>query len=182
MHGVRIPVPRKDAMYGVRIPQEVTAMPRTALYAGSFDPFTLGHLDIVQKSARLFDRVTVLIGVNVRKTRRFPADAMADAIRRTLLDAGIQNADVALHAGLITDYCRDHGITYYVRGIRTPADYAYEEGIAQINQMLCPELETLYLRAERPAISSSMIRELLDFDHDVGPYLPGPVLQLISKP
>ena len=124
-------------------------MSRAALYAGSFDPFTLGHLDIVKKSAALFDRVTVLIGVNVRKTRRFPADQMAEAIRQTLRDAGIENADVAIHPGLIVDYCRDHGIRYYVRGLRTPADYAYEESFAQVNALLHPVLETLYLRVIR---------------------------------
>lgn len=153
-------------------------MPRAALYAGSFDPFTLGHLDIARKSAALFDRVTVLIGVNVRKTRRFPAEPMAEAIRRTLREAGIENADVVIHTGLIVDYCRDHGIRYYVRGIRTPADYAYEENFAQVNALLDPGLETLYLRADRPAVSASMIRELMDFGHDVGDYLPEAVLRI----
>ena len=154
---------------------------RIALYAGSFDPYTNGHHAIARKAAALFDEVVVMIAVNLEKKRAFDAEAMRRAIQQAL-DADGLNARAVIHTGLVADYCRDHGITYYVRGIRTPADYAYEEGIAQINQMLCPELETLYLRAERPAISSSMIRELLDFDHDVGPYLPGPVLQLISKP
>ena len=154
---------------------------RAALYAGSFDPFTLGHLDIAAKSAEMFDRVTLLIGVNVRKTRRFPADAMAAAIRRALQDAGIENTDVAVFNGLVTDYCRINGIRFYVRGIRTPADYAYEEGIAQVNALICPQVETLYLRADRPALSASMVRELMDFGRDVSEFLPPAVAKLVSQ-
>ena len=150
---------------------------RSALYAGSFDPFTHGHMDVVRKSARLFDRVVVLIGVNVRKTRRFPAEAMRDGIAAALADEGLTNVEVVIHDGLVTDFCRDHGIAYYVRGIRTATDYAYEEDIAQINRMLFPELETLYLRADHPALSSSMVRELLTFGKDVSEYVPPAVLE-----
>ena len=154
---------------------------RIALFAGSFDPFTLGHLDMVEKAAEIFDRVVVLIGVNVRKTRRFPAEPMADAIRETLREAGIQNAEVDLDAGLVTDYCRRRGIRFYVRGLRTAADYAYEENIAQVNQLLHPALQTLYLRADRPAISATTIRELLDFGRDVSEFLPPAIARHIKN-
>lgn len=151
---------------------------RIALFAGSFDPFTLGHLDVVRKAAALFDRVVVLIGVNVRKTRRFPADAMAEAIRAALREAGIGNAEVVLWDGLVTDYCAAYGIGWYVRGLRDAADYGYEESAAQVNRMLCPALETVYLRADRPALSSSVIRELMAFGKDVSPYLPPAILKI----
>lgn len=150
---------------------------RSALYAGSFDPFTLGHMDVARKSARLFDRVVVLIGVNVRKTRRFPAEAMRDGIAAALRDEGLSNVEVVIFDGLVTDFCRGQGIGYYVRGIRTATDYAYEEDIARVNRMLCPELETIYLRADHPALSSSMVRELLAFGKDVSDYVPPAVLE-----
>ncbi len=153
---------------------------RVALYAGSFDPFTDGHMDIVRKCAALFDRVVVLIGVNVRKTRRFPAERMRAGIAEALSEAGIRNAEVVIFAGLITDYCREHGIGYYVRGLRTDTDYAYEEDMAQVNHMLCPELETLYLRADRPALSSSVVRELLEFKKPVADFVPPAVLRAME--
>lgn len=152
-----------------------------ALYAGSFDPFTLGHLDVARKGAALFDELVVLIGVNVRKTRRFPAEAMADAIRAALSEAGVDNARVVVWGRLVTDYCRENGIRWYVRGLRNAADYAAEEDAAQVNRLLCPELETVYLRADRPAVSSSAARELLAFGGDVSAFVPPAVLKIIES-
>ena len=153
---------------------------RIALYAGSFDPYTLGHHDIVKKACRLFDRVDVLIGVNTRKQRAFDAHTMADAIRAALSEDGIKNARVVIHDGLVADYCAREGIEWYVRGLRGPADYAYEENGAAVNRMLNPALETIYLRADRPAVSSSMIRELLRFGRSVNEFLPDAVAKAIA--
>lgn len=152
---------------------------RTALYAGSFDPFTLGHLDIARKAAALFDRVVVLVGVNVRKSRRFPAEIMAGAIREALSEAGIGNAQVVVWDGLVTDYCRQNAIGWYVRGLRAAADYAFEEETAQVNRMLCPELETIYLRADHPAISATTVRELMSFGRAVGEFVPPAIARTI---
>lgn len=154
---------------------------KTVLYAGSFDPFTLGHLDVARKAAALFDRLVVMIGVNVRKKRSYPAEAMADAIRQSLSDAGIDNAEVVVWDGLLTDYCRQQDIRWYARGLRTSTDYAYEEDAARINRLLLPELETIYLRSDRPALSASVVRELLSFGHDASPFVPPAVWKLISK-
>ena len=153
---------------------------RAALYAGSFDPYTNGHHDIVRKAAALFDRVDVLIGVNVRKARRFDAEAMRGAMQALFDAEGLANVRAVVHDGLVADYCAEHGIAYYVRGLRSATDYAYEEGNAQVNRMLNPALETVYLRADEPALSSSMVRELLAFGKDVGAYVPAPVLRVIE--
>ena len=154
---------------------------KTVLYAGSFDPFTLGHLDVARKAAALFDHLVVMIGVNVRKRRSYPAEEMADAIRRALSEEGIHNAEVVLWDGLLTDYCRERDIHWYARGLRTSTDYAYEEDAAQINRLLLPELETIYLRSDRPALSASVVRELMSFGHDASPFVPPAVWKLISK-
>ena len=98
---------------------------RIALYAGSFDPYTNGHHAVVKKAAALFDEVVVLIGVNIGKKRAFDAEAMRRAIQKAL-DADGLNARCEIHTGLIADYCRDHGIRWHVRGLRSAADYAYE--------------------------------------------------------
>ena len=133
-------------------------MPKTALYAGSFDPYTNGHRAIVRKAAALFDEVVVLIGVNVRKHRAYDAGAMADAILKTARADGLSNVRVEVCDGLIADYCADHDLHWYVRGIRNHLDYNSEENIAQINRLINPALETIYLRADDAVLSSSMIR------------------------
>ena len=153
---------------------------RTALYAGSFDPYTNGHHDIVRKAAALFDEVTVLLGVNVLKKRAFDADAMAEAIRAALAADGLDNVRVAVYDGLVADYCAEHGIRYYVRGLRSHTDYNYEEGNARVNQLLNPGLETLYMRADDAVLSSSMVRELLSFGRDVRAYVPASVAEQID--
>lgn len=152
---------------------------RIALYAGSFDPYTNGHHDIVRKAAALFDEVVVMIAVNTGKRRSFDADAMRDAIQAAL-DADGLNARAVLHTGLVADYCAANDIRWYVRGLRNNMDYNYEENIAQINHLINPQLESIYLRSDEPAISSSMIRELLAFGKGVGDFLPEAVAGMIE--
>lgn len=156
-------------------------MNRAALFAGSFDPYTNGHHAIVKKAAALFDRVVVLIGVNVQKRRRFDADAMRDAIAKSVKADGLDNVSVVVYDGIVADYCAAHDIRWYVRGLRNPLDYSYEENTAQVNRLINPELETLYLRADDATLSSSMIRELIAFHKPVDAYVPEAVLELIDK-
>ena len=152
---------------------------RSALYAGSFDPYTNGHHDMVKKAARLFDRVDVLIGVNVHKRRRFDAEAMRRAMQEIYDSEGLSNVRAVIFDGIIADYCAENGIGYFVRGLRSASDYAYEEGNAQVNRMLNPDLETIYLRSDEPALSSSMVRELLAFGRSVEAFVPEPVMRAI---
>ena len=95
---------------------------RIALFAGSFDPYTNGHHDIVRKASALFDEVVVLIGVNINKRRAFDAEAMRQAIQEAI-DADGLNARVVIHTGLASDYCAVQHIQWYVRGLRNAADY-----------------------------------------------------------
>lgn len=154
---------------------------RIALYAGSFDPFTNGHRDIVRKAAALFDEVVVLIGVNVAKRRAFDAEAMAAAIRAGMESDGLANVRVVTYDGLVADYCAAHGVGWYVRGLRNAADYDYEENAARVNHLLNPSLETVYLRGDEPALSSSVVRELLAFGRDVSAFVPEAVARLICE-
>lgn len=155
-------------------------MNRTALFAGSFDPYTNGHHSVVRKAAALFDRVVVLVGVNVQKRRSFDAEAMRQAIEDAVRADGLHNVSVVTYDGVVADYCAQHDIRWYVRGIRNHLDYNYEENIAQINRLINPQLETLYLRADDAVLSSSMIRELVAFHKDVSGYVPESVLRLIQ--
>lgn len=152
---------------------------RIALYAGSFDPYTNGHHAIVKKAAALFDEVVVMIAVNIEKKRAFDAEAMRRAIEQALQADGL-NARAVIHTGLVADYCKEHGILWYVRGLRNNMDYNYEENLAQINHLINPALESIYLRSDDPAISSSMIRELMAFGKDVTGYVPETVARIIT--
>ena len=154
---------------------------RIALYAGSFDPYTNGHHDIAKKAAALFDEVVVMVAVNIEKRRAFDAEAMRRAIQATLEADGLHNARAVIHTALVADYCAEHGIRWYVRGLRNNMDYNYEENLAQINHLINPQLESIYLRSDEPAISSSMIRELMAFGKDVGDYIPEAVRGILES-
>lgn len=155
-------------------------MNKKAIYPGSFDPFTNGHLDIVRKSAAIFDQVYVVIGVNANKKRTFSANRMISAIEKALADAGITNAVVTSHAGLVAQYAKEQGIGYMIRGLRNNMDYNYEENIAEVNKLINPTMESVYFRSDNVAVSSSMVKELHSFGLDVSPYLPKAVYDILQ--
>ena len=155
-------------------------MNKKAMYPGSFDPFTNGHLDIVKKAAALFEEVYVIIGVNSSKRRSFPADNMKAAIEKTLCDLGMNNVFVTIHDGLIAEYARVNGIKYMIRGLRNNMDYNYEENIAEVNKLINPDMEYVYFRAENVAVSSSMVKELHTYGQDVSVYLPEAIYAMIK--
>ena len=151
------------------------------LFAGSFDPYTLGHHAVVTKASRLFDEVYVLVGLNTAKSRTFDAEEMRAAMQETMAQDGLTNVTVVTYDRMVADYCAEHGIDFLIRGLRNSMDYNYEESIAQVNKLLKPELESIYLRADNTAVSSSMVRELLTFGKDISQYVPEPVLRLVTK-
>lgn len=155
--------------------------PIRGLFAGSFDPYTLGHHAIVKKAAGLFEELHILIGVNAMKRRHYAPWDMKHAIEQALAADGIYNTVVVFYEGMVADYCAEHGIRYLVRGLRNSMDYDYEENIAAVNKLLNPKLESIYMRADTAAISSSMVRELLSYGKDVSAYLPEAVLRLVRK-
>ncbi len=154
-------------------------MGKTAIYPGSFDPFTNGHLDIVRKACDIFDRVWIVIGVNAEKRRSFPADRMADAITETLTEQGITNFEVVIWDGLVAEFAKRMGTTYMIRGLRNNMDYNYEENVASVNKLINPELEYVYFRSNNIAVSSSMVKELHSYGKDVSAFVPPEVLPLL---
>lgn len=149
---------------------------KRAVYAGSFDPFTNGHLEIATESAKIFDEVYILLADNSAKKRRTDLGCMEALIRRSV--AGYDNIHVDVCAGLIADYCRDNRFSCLIRGLRNTSDYLYEENIAKINQEINPQLRTVYLRASHEVVSSSMVWELHTNGKSVQKYLPYPEEQL----
>lgn len=147
-------------------------MPRIALFPGSFDPFTTGHLDIVQRGLGLFDEVIIAIGTNSAKQRYLPAGQMQALIAG--LFAGEPRVSVQLYQGLTAEFARATGAHYLLRGLRTSPDFEYEKPIAYGNQHVFPELETVFLLTSPTlgAISSTIIRDLHRFGADVSAFVP----------
>lgn len=155
-------------------------MQKIAIYPGSFDPFTNGHLDMVLKGAKLFDRVHILIGTNGQKRRSYDSQQMKLAIEKTLEENGLTNCEVYVYNGLVAEYTSENNIGYMIRGLRNNMDYNYEENIAEINKLMNPKLEYVYFRAENVAVSSSMVKELKGFGKDVSMFVPAPVLKAMN--
>ncbi len=153
----------------------------TAIYPGSFDPFTNGHLDVVRKASLIFDKVVIVIGLNVNKKRTYDENMMVEAIEKTLDDNNITNCEVCIYDGLVAEYTKKNKIGYMIRGLRNNMDYNYEENIAEVNKLVNPGLEYIYFRADNVAVSSSMVKELSSFGQDVSKYVPKAVFEIIQR-
>lgn len=153
---------------------------RVGFYAGSFDPFTIGHLHIVKTASQMFDRVIVGMGVNVSKARRYDKEAMIEAMMATFKREGLDNVECVIYDGLTYDVALANGATVLIRGIRNGMDYDYEENLAQVNFEL-GGLDTVYLRAgDYGMVSSSMVYELIKREKDASKYLPIEILKLVK--
>lgn len=136
-------------------------MKKIAVFAGSFDPFTLGHLDIVKRASALFDEVFVLLAVNASKKYLLPDFARKELVCKSV--EGIDNVKVDSFDGLTVDFMKRVGAKFLVRGIRGASDVEYEQNVAWNNRILYPECETVFLSSapEHLMVSSTVVRELL---------------------
>ena len=154
---------------------------KVGFYAGSFDPFTNGHLHVISKSAQLFDKVVVGIGIHPQKNRRFDKELIQKTIEEVLIRENLNNVTVISYDNLSVDVALDYDSIFLIRGIRNGMDYQYEENIASINEEISG-LDTVYIRAGNLGnISSSMVMELLRNNKDVSKYLPKEILALVTK-
>ena len=153
---------------------------RIGFYAGSFDPFTIGHLHVTKLASGLFDKVVVGIGINSSKTRRFDKEKMKEAISKFLKSEKIENVEVITFDGLTADVAKQCGASYLIRGLRNSMDYNDEENLALINKEISG-LETIYLRSGNyGVISSTMVFELLKRGKDVSKYIPPYVIDVVK--
>ena len=164
-------------------------MKKIAVFAGSFDPFTVGHLDVVKRAAALFDELYVLLAVNTSKKYVISEMTRLEIIRKAV--AGISNAKVETFDGLTVDFMKRVGAKFLVRGIRGAADVEYEQTVAWNNQVLYPECETVFLSSapEHLMVSSTVVREILKVGvakDDAGmaklaKYVPADVVPILLK-
>jgi len=153
---------------------------RLALYPGSFDPFTLGHLDIVQRAARLFDRLEITVAVNTSKAALFTVDERCALIRKCV--AALPNVSVEPFEGLLVDRARERGAVALVRGLRQLSDFDYEFRMAFANRRLHGDLETVFLMTSEAhaLISASIVREIHHWGGDVSSFVPDPVRRALE--
>jgi len=152
-----------------------------ALYAGSFDPPTYGHLDLVERAARLFPRVIVAVGTNPTRSPLFSVAERLDLL--TQICAPFPNATVESFDGLLVDYGKRVGARVVVRGLRVGSDFEYELQIAHANADLRPEIDTVFLptRTTYGFISASLVREIARYGGDVSRYAPPAVSEALRR-
>ncbi|HID21014.1 MAG TPA: pantetheine-phosphate adenylyltransferase [Planctomycetaceae bacterium] len=161
--------------------------PRHAVYAGSFDPLTLGHLDIIERGARHFDRLTVGVGINPDKEPLFSPEERLQLAREVL--APLENVDVQCFQGLAVDFVRACGAAVMLRGVRTLTDMEAEFSMSLANRTLAPDIETVFLMASEDYshVSSTLIKQIATMSRDSAEqklrgFLPGPVIRpLLAK-
>ncbi len=156
-------------------------MTRTALYPGSFDPITCGHVDIVRRGLAFFDRIVVTVAVNIKKTPTFSDDERIAMIRETFADE--PRVEVAGFSGLLVDYARQHRIGAVLRGLRAMSDFEYEFQMASMNRRLTDEVDYVFMMTgeEHFFVSSSLVREVAANGGDVTGLVPEPVLRRLRQ-
>lgn len=156
---------------------------RVAVYPGSFDPITNGHLDVVQRAARVFDRIVVAVLENPRKTPLLSAGERVEVIRGAVSGAsGLEGLEVQTFDGLTVEFCRAVGARFLVRGLRAIADFDTELQLAHNNAKLAPEIDTVFFMTslEHGYISSSLVKEIARFGGDVSAMLPPAAVDAIQ--
>lgn len=149
---------------------------KKAVFPGSFDPITLGHVDIIQRALPLFDSIVIAIGNNYDKKYMFSLDQRKHFIEKTF--EGIAKIEITSYEGLTVDFCKTHQIDYILRGLRNPADFEFEKAIAHTNRVMS-KIETIFLltSARTSFISSSIVRDIIRNNGDVSSFVPSVVIE-----
>lgn len=154
---------------------------KTAIYPGSFDPITLGHLNIITRAASIYDRLIVLVGYNIKKQPMFSPEERVELIRQATRH--LPNVEVEASDQLLAHYAREKGACVVVKGLRAVSDFESEFTQSLINKKLNPELDTMFLAAEEKYmyLSSSAVKELGRFDVDLRDFLPAEVIDEFKR-
>ncbi len=155
---------------------------KIAIYPGSFDPITLGHLDIIRRAALCFDKVFVCVMDNCdKKSHMFPAEKRLEMLRRSVEE--LPNVEAELYRGLLADYAREKGGHVIVKGLRNATDFDLEYQMAAINRGIWAELETVFLPAsvEYQHFSSTMVREMIRYRQPLEKYVPRAVAEELKQ-
>ena len=154
---------------------------KSAVYAGSFDPVTLGHLDIIRRSSEIFDEVIVGVLVNSAKSPLFSVEERVNMLKEATED--IAHVRVVSFSGLLVDFAREMGTNVIVRGLRAVTDFEYELQIAQSNRIVAPDVDTVFLTTniEFSYLSSSIVKEYAAYGEDVSGFVPPCVVPMLQE-
>ncbi|MBQ9833365.1 MAG: pantetheine-phosphate adenylyltransferase [Clostridia bacterium] len=156
---------------------------KTAVYAGSFDPFTEGHCDIMCRAAQLFDKLYIAVLVNSNKREVFTMSERKAMIEAVIRDVGLDNTEVVASQGLLVEYAAKIGAEFIVRGIRSASELDYELTLERANKHLDSDIETVYLlaSADKAHISSSMVREIASYNGKIDGLVPQTIKTMIAE-
>jgi pantetheine-phosphate adenylyltransferase len=150
-------------------------MKKIAVFPGSFDPFTIGHEDIVRRALGLFDEIIIAVGANVLKKNFYTLET-----RKEIISKVFQNEPRVIvdhYDGLTVDYCKKNGAAYLLRGLRTAADFEFERAIGQVNKSIAPDIESIFLLTvpEHSFINSSIVRDIIKSGGDASKFVPAAI-------
>ncbi len=156
-------------------------MQKNAMYPGSFDPITNGHVDVIERAAQMFSSVTVVIAKNSKKTPLFDENERLEMAVEALRH--LHRVSVVVYGGLVVDFARENGVDVIVRGLRAVSDFEYEFQIALMNRKLQPEVSTIFLMPHEryTYLNSSIIRELGRYGQDISDFVPPVVAERMKR-
>ncbi|MFZ9660934.1 MAG: pantetheine-phosphate adenylyltransferase [Chitinophagaceae bacterium] len=156
-------------------------MQRICLFPGTFDPLTLGHVDIIKRAMPLFDKIIVAVGINTSKSPMFSPEQRKIWINEIFKDD--PKVEGAVYEGLTISYCKKVGANFILRGIRYVSDFEYEKTIADANRAMDPQIETFFLTGEPKftSVASTIVRDIIRNGGDASPFLPEVVIRTLKK-
>ena len=154
---------------------------RKAIYPGSFDPISNGHLDIIKRASKLFDELHIVVSYNIKKESSFSVEERISMLKK--VTEGISNIVITSYSGLVVSYCKENNINVIIRGMRNYSDFETEFSLFQYNKDIYPNVETILLmpEAKNQIISSSAIKELVAFGVSIEKYVPKCLVEEITK-
>ena len=156
-------------------------MNRTVIYPGSFDPVTLGHLEVIRRASKLFDKVIVAVLINSSKTPAFSIEERMELLRDAA--AGLDNVEVTGFEGLLAEFCRVRGVNAIVKGLRAVSDFEYEFQMALTNRRMAPEIETMFMMPSESLayVTASTVREIASYGGDTAPFVTEAVQKRLKR-